>query len=54
MLNSEPSNCPDLYAGQTVNVKESEVFDYIRHFSDGTQEGNETAALIERSSIKSE
>jgi uncharacterized protein YegJ (DUF2314 family) len=48
LLRDEPSRIPNLHAGQTVEVLESKVFDYIRTFANGTIEGNETAKIIER------
>jgi uncharacterized protein YegJ (DUF2314 family) len=48
LLKNEPFNIPDLHGGQSVQVSQAEVFDYIRRFPDGTQEGNETSKLIER------
>jgi len=48
LLRNKPFNIPDLHAGQIVEVSEGTVFDYIRKFSDGTQEGNETSKIIER------
>ena len=45
---NEPMNIPDLHGGQSVEVSEAEVFDYIRVFRDGRQEGNETGKIIEQ------
>lgn len=50
LLQNEPFNIPDLHPGQTVIVSEDDVFDYMRVHADGTTEGNETAALIEKQS----
>jgi hypothetical protein len=36
-----------LRAGQVVDVREDEVFDYVVHHPDGKEEGNETSAIIE-------
>lgn len=47
LLKNEPFNIPTLHGGQIVTVKENEVFDYIRRFPDGKQEGNETGMIIE-------
>lgn len=47
ILRNEPENVPTLRAGQTVEVSEQQVFDYIRHRADGTSEGNETGKVIE-------
>jgi hypothetical protein len=48
LLKNEPFKIPALHAGQIVEVAEEDVFDYIRRRPDGTQEGNETGAIIER------
>lgn len=50
LLQNDPFDIPDLKAGQAVEVSESDVFDYIRVFADGHQEGNETAKLIQKQS----
>jgi len=50
ILNNDPFSIPDLQAGQIVHIKEGEVFDYIRTFPDGQQEGNETGELMRQSS----
>ncbi len=46
LLRNEPFNIPDLRGGSEVVVSEDDLFDYIRFFADGTEEGNETGALI--------
>jgi uncharacterized protein YegJ (DUF2314 family) len=48
LLANNPSSIPTLHAGENVEVNQDEVFDYIRQYPDGRQEGNETAALIEK------
>jgi uncharacterized protein YegJ (DUF2314 family) len=48
LLNNEPFNIPKLHAGQMVEVKEEDIFDYIRERPDGTSEGNETGAIIDK------
>jgi uncharacterized protein YegJ (DUF2314 family) len=48
LLRNEPEQVPDLHAGETVQVAESDVFDYLLQHADGTREGNETSALIQR------
>jgi len=50
LLKNEPFNIPSLHGGQIVEVDEAKVFDYTRTFPDGREEGNETAAIIERQS----
>ncbi len=49
-LQNDPFDIPDLHAGQTVEVSESEVFDFLRVHADGTTEGNETSKVIEKQS----
>jgi hypothetical protein len=48
MLKNEPYYIPTLHGGQTVNVSQKDVFDYIHTFPDGRTEGNETSAIIEK------
>jgi len=48
LLKNEPFDIPSLHSGQIVKVNQQDVFDYIRYFPDGTQEGNETGAIIEK------
>ncbi len=50
VLSNDPFEIPTLHAGQVVEVSEDDVFDYIRHHGDGSQEGNETGKLIEKMS----
>ncbi len=47
-LENDPSEIPDLHAGQVVEIWQDDVFDYIRHFSDGHTEGNTTGAILEK------
>jgi uncharacterized protein YegJ (DUF2314 family) len=47
LLRSEPYKVKTLHAGQMIEVLEAEVYDYIRKFPDGSQEGNETGKIIE-------
>jgi uncharacterized protein YegJ (DUF2314 family) len=49
-LFSEPCNIPTLYGGQTVEISQSTVFDYLYKRTDGTTDGNETEKLIASSS----
>ncbi len=46
LLKNEPYNIPGLKGGSEVTIEQEEVFDYIRRFPDGTEEGNETGKLI--------
>lgn len=48
LLENEPLNVSHLHAGQTVTVKEEDLFDYIHYFPDGHKEGNTTSLIIER------
>ena len=48
LLKNEPFDIPDLHAGQVVQVREEDVFDYIRRHPNGSEEGNETGRIIER------
>jgi uncharacterized protein YegJ (DUF2314 family) len=48
LLKNEPFNIPSLHGGQIVEVKEGDIFDYIRRFPDGTEEGNDTGRIIEK------
>ncbi len=48
LLKNEPKQIPQLHGGQMVSVRQDEVFDFIRRFPDGTEEGNETGKIIER------
>lgn len=45
-LDNDPAEIPDLHAGQVVNIRQDDVFDYIRHFPDGHLEGNTTAPIL--------
>jgi hypothetical protein len=47
---SDSSAIPTLHGGQTVEVSEAKVFDYIYRYADGSEEGNETRKLIEKRS----
>ncbi len=48
VLSNEPFYIPTLHAGQVVEIKQEDVFDYLERFPDGTEEGNETGAIIEK------
>lgn len=52
LLKNEPSSIPSLHNGQIVEVKQQDVFDFIRQFPDGHQEGNETGAIIQKLQAK--
>ena len=46
VLDNDPVHLRDLKAGAHVDVLEDEVLDYLFFRSDGTSEGNETAAIM--------
>lgn len=48
LLKNEPFDIPTLHAGQIVQVRQQDVFDYLRRRPDGREEGNETSKIIER------
>jgi uncharacterized protein YegJ (DUF2314 family) len=48
VLIDDPEYVPSLHDGAIVEIKEAEVFDYVRHFPDGHDEGNTTGAMIEK------
>lgn len=45
-LDNTPEQVPSLKLGAKVTVNEAEIFDYIYTKADGTEEGNETQALM--------
>ena len=47
-LLNEPNDIPDRHAGDAVVVDESEVYDYLLRFPDGTEEGALTEGLVQR------
>ncbi len=50
VLDNEPSEVVRLHAGQAVQVREGEVFDFIHHYPDKHIEGNTTGVLIQKMS----
>jgi uncharacterized protein YegJ (DUF2314 family) len=46
LLKNEPFDIPGLHGGQIVQVQEEKVFDYIRRYPNGKEEGNETGRII--------
>ena len=48
LLKNEPFNIPTLHAGQIVKINQEDVFDYIRRYPGGREEGNKTGAIIEK------
>jgi uncharacterized protein YegJ (DUF2314 family) len=47
MLRNDPSDVPGLRAGQMVDARQSDVFDYLRVSPDGRTEGNETSKHLQ-------
>jgi uncharacterized protein YegJ (DUF2314 family) len=47
-LSNDPFDIPDLHSGQAVEVRQEDVFDYIRQQPDGSQEGNTTGVIIQK------
>lgn len=47
-LQNVPRAVPSLKMGQGVKVRQQDVFDYIRTFADGREEGNTTGRIIEK------
>jgi uncharacterized protein YegJ (DUF2314 family) len=48
LLQNEPVEVPDLHGGQVVEVREEDVFDYLRTYPDKHQEGNTTGEIIKK------
>jgi len=48
LLRNEPSWVPELHAGQVVEVREEDLFDYIRQYADKHREGNTTGDIIQK------
>jgi uncharacterized protein YegJ (DUF2314 family) len=46
VLKNEPFDIPSLHGGQIVQVREEDVFDYLRRYPNGKEEGNETTKVI--------
>ena len=47
ILQNDPFDVPALKSGSRVDVKASQIFDYLLTKTDGSHEGNETSALLE-------
>lgn len=47
VLKNEPMRIPGLHGGQQVDIRQSEIFDYIHYFPNGSQEGNRTGEILE-------
>lgn len=50
VLRSDPFYVEDLKAGQLVDIREEDVFDFIFNLADGSTEGNETGEIIQKMS----
>jgi uncharacterized protein YegJ (DUF2314 family) len=48
LLKNEPYYIPSLHGGQIVEVDQEDIFDYIRRYPDGRQEGNKTGEIIRK------
>jgi uncharacterized protein YegJ (DUF2314 family) len=48
LLQNDPLEVPDLHAGQIVEVRGEDVFDYIRQYPDEHREGNTTGEIIKK------
>src|SRR5579863_8251446 len=50
LLDNDPSFVSELHAGQVVEIRQEDVFDYIRHYPDKRTEGNTTSDIIRKMS----
>lgn len=50
VLDNDPSEATSLHAGQVVQVREEDIFDYIHHFANKKIEGNTTGEIIRKMS----
>ena len=48
LLKNEPSYVPGLHAGQSVQMREEDVFDYLRQYPTKPMEGNATSEIIRK------
>ena len=48
LLKNEPDYVPTLHAGQKVEIREEDVFDYLRQYPDKRMEGNTTTDVIRK------
>jgi uncharacterized protein YegJ (DUF2314 family) len=48
VLENDPELVPDLHAGEVVEIREEDVFDYIHKYADGREEGNTTGEIIQK------
>ncbi|MFA6903465.1 MAG: DUF2314 domain-containing protein [Gallionellaceae bacterium] len=52
LLKNEPFNIPSLHGGQIVEIRQQDIFDYIRRHPDGKEEGNETGTIIQKMQLE--
>ena len=48
LLANDPFEIPNLHAGQVVEVKEEDIFDYIHQYADKHREGNTTGDILHK------
>jgi len=48
LLENDPAEVPNLHAGQVVEVRQEDVFDYIRYYPDKRREGNTTGEILKK------
>jgi uncharacterized protein YegJ (DUF2314 family) len=48
ILENDPELVPDLHAGEVVEIREEDVFDYIHKYPSGRVEGNTTGEIIQK------
>jgi uncharacterized protein YegJ (DUF2314 family) len=48
LLKNDPSYVPGLHAGQSVQIREEDVFDYLRRYPTKPMEGNTTSEIIRK------
>jgi uncharacterized protein YegJ (DUF2314 family) len=48
VLENDPELVPDLHAGEVVEIREEDVFDYMHKYPDGRREGNTTGEIIQK------
>ena len=48
LLENEPTIIQNLHSGQIVDIREEDVFDYIRQYPDGRSQGNTTGEILKK------
>jgi uncharacterized protein YegJ (DUF2314 family) len=48
VLENDPEPVPDLHAGEIVEIREEDVFDYIHKYPDGRREWNTPGEIIQK------